>query len=316
MEQEVRYVLSDDPDFDVARLKSVGGSRYIKIFDTITKKLVTIKPQEFVKFFSDNPKRLSKIIDECIAKNALFSKSEIVQLLKTEVDAAIKNLMDDLKVVNYKGTSDYLPVTNIKVGEAYNVNGKTYVCYQSDGNTAKYGRVVFADELSSYYTKEEFDQIYVNHVKTISSWLDHDVYEYTKDFYDNFVSKSELSTVLEDINQSIHDYQSQIADLQLWKTETQERVDAFIEDAADAISGANEMLNNVSGVISDWFAEQNAFVSSSIAMMSAKYDELASRIASVDESMYLIKNEVNILSGEIMQIRHGKQELLRVEYEA
>lgn len=36
---KIRYIISDDPDFDIARLRSIHGSPYIKIYDTVTRKV-------------------------------------------------------------------------------------------------------------------------------------------------------------------------------------------------------------------------------------------------------------------------------------
>ena len=317
MDHEIRYVLSDDPDFDVARLKSVGGSKYIKIYDSVTKKLISIEPQEFVNLFSNNAKKLSAIIDACLRRNVLFTASEIVKLLKAEVDAAISNVMDDLKIVNYKGEAGMLPVSLTRAGDTYKVDGKVYVCFDaSRPGEYKWGRVVFADELSSYYTKDEFDELYVNYIKSVKDWLHHDVYEYTKDFYDRFVKKTEFEELIRRVDQSIEEYASSLASLHAWRDETQARVDEFAVDAAEKIAAMNEFLSNASGVVSDWMNENNEKIDKALADLSSRYDSLVSQLSGIRSDMHLLSNEVGILSGEITQIRHGSQELVKVEYEA
>jgi hypothetical protein len=35
----IKFIISDDPDFDITRMKSIHGSHYINIYDTVTRKM-------------------------------------------------------------------------------------------------------------------------------------------------------------------------------------------------------------------------------------------------------------------------------------
>lgn len=118
----VRYTLSDNPDFDISRLKSIHDVRYVRILDKKTGRCKALLPQEYVYLFSDNLDKLRDIIDRILGKNAYIMEADIVAQLQKSVNEALDNLLDDLKIVNYKGELSDLPRDGMRIGDVYKVD--------------------------------------------------------------------------------------------------------------------------------------------------------------------------------------------------
>ncbi len=310
----VRYILSDDPDFDVARLKSIGGSKYVKILDTKTGAVKNLVPQEYIRLFSDNAKRLTELIDSIIARNACMTKSELMALMKANVDACLRNIMEDLKVVNYRGEAEeFTPFA--KIGDVYTVDGITKICVDRKEPYPVWRRILFADELSDYYTKEEFDALFIERMPLISGAIESGLYEYLSIFNDEFMKKEELSGWIADITEAISNYQTSIANAAAWRNQTQIEVDEYTSKVEQMQSTVSGLADEVSASVQSWMDSQQQSIDSSLAAISAKYRELNAKYYEIKDKVYDIALSCNFVLGEIIAIRNGKQELLEVSYE-
>ena len=316
--KRVRYTLSDNPDFDIARLKSIHDVRYVRILDKKTGRCKALLPQEYVNLFSENLDKLRDIIDRILGKNAYIMEADIVAQLQKSVSEALDNLLDDLKIVNYKGERSDLPRDGMRIGDVYKVDGKYYVFigFLKNGQP-EYKRVLFeGEELSDYYTKTEFDDLYANSMGLISSWLRHNVEEYSEDFYNRFMPRAELEQWISMATSSIQAYTESIQKLAAWRDEKAASMDQFVSSYYELSSLLEQVRSDISQSVADWKDEKQREYDTYVGSMNAKYAQLRAEVDGFASRLGKVDFNVGVLSSLFEQILAGKQEILEVDYEA
>ena len=310
---KIRYIISDDPDFDVVKLKSVHGSPYIKIYDTMTGKCVDLKRQEYMELFSGSKEELTQILEGIIYKNSQFSKAEIVEMLHATVKSALLLFYRDLKLVKFRGyINGELPQGDVAVGDVYILNNSVYVCEKADKTGAKWRHLCTDEDLLLFYTKEEFDEKYFQHIELISALVSGDLYEYSEDFKNRFIKKEDAAELMA-LNQ---EYAERLNDLHTWRDEQQIRVDEYIAAVNELSAYVQDVSLNQNLTLSTWMIEQSGIIEAKLNELFEMQRDLEQKVDSTEEIVHRVSTEVAILSGALNAIRNGEQSVLGERYEA
>jgi len=266
--------------------------------------------------YSKNEEELKNILEAIISRNSQFSKMEIVEMLRATVKEALKLFMNDLKLINFKGYNEFLP-GSAKIGDVYCVNNKFYICESIDKEEgAQWRRLCTEDDLSAYYTKLEFDEKYVQHIGLISELVSGNLYEYSEDFKNRFITKADAQEWRDESFRRISDYVESINELLEWRASEQRRVDEYTQTIDELSAFVEEMKLSQAEILSSWISEQSNLISSKLQELDLMYADLEQRLNDSEQKLQLVSTEVAILSGAFDQIRKGKQEVLGERYEA
>ena len=275
-----------------------------------------MKEQEYKKLYSENEEELKNILEAIISRNSQFSKMEIVEMLRATVKEALKLFMNDLKLINFKGYNEFLP-GSAKIGDVYCVDNKFYICESIDKeNGAQWRRLCTEADLSAYYTKLEFDEKYVQHIGLISELVSGNLYEYSEDFKNRFITKADAQEWRDESFRRISDYVESINELLEWRASEQRRVDEYTQTIDELSAFVEEMKLSQAEILSSWISEQSCLISSKLQELDLMYADLEQRLNDSEQKLQLVSTEVAILSGAFDQIRKGKQEVLGERYEA
>ena len=275
-----------------------------------------MKEQEYKKLYSGTEEELKAILDAIINRNAKFSKMEIVEMLKVVVDESLRKFMESLKLVNFKGREPLLP-TYASIGDVYEIGDAFFVCEgYVDKNTSKWRRLCTENDLSAYYSKEEFDEKYTQHIGLISSFVDESLYEYSEDFKNRFITKDEAESWKDESLRKIAEYSQSISSLFAWRDAEQSRVDSFIQSIDELSAFVKEMKTSQAEALSSWIIEQTALISTKLSELDSFRDELQRKLDESEDKIHFVSTEVAILSGAFEQIKRGKQQVLGERYEA
>ncbi len=305
----VKYIISDDPDFDVARLKSINGAPFIKIYDVITGRCVEVREQEYKNLYSHTVEELRRILEAIIYRNAQLSKAELIELLRNSINSSINKFIDDLNIVNFKGYADVLPTEDVLVGDVWVVDNHMFICECNDKNNIVWRKIYTTEDLAAYYTKVEFEHIYVEHMQLIDSMINGQLYGYSEEFKQRFISKEDAEAWKNETTKKVEKCQNYINEILNWRNDIQVRVDELTEILS------NIRLNQ-EAIVNDWIERQKQLIAEKLTELNGVYASLNNTLNKNTETVRILSTEVSILNRALSNIRNGKQQVLEERYEA
>lgn len=249
------------------------------------------------------------LLNALIKKNADFSKEEFILAMMKEINDAVAEFKGSLHLLNFRGSADVLNMVDAQLGDLQilDSDGGLYLCIQSDEEDIKWRRVLCEGELDDrFYTKDEFDQKYVENTQIVSSLVDERLDFTLSQSEDIFVSKAEADERLS----SAFEYRNAIISANNFVAEQQQKVDDWKANYDEALFS----IQNLPTEVSSFLDRQQNIINDSLTNLYDRIGDAISQMSgSVNSSqtlLNLIQEEVAILSTAYLKAKAGQQKVL------
>ncbi len=268
-----------------------------------------IQPEKYQDLFSHCIGELELLLNALIKKNADFSKEEFILAMMKKINDTVAEFKGSLHLLNFRGSADVLNMVDAQLGDLQilDSDGGLYLCVQSDEEDIKWRRVLCEGELDDrFYTKDEFDQKYVENTQIVSSLIDERLDFTLSQSEDIFISKAEADERLS----SAFEYRNAIISANNFVAEQQQKVDDWKADYDEALFS----IQNLPTEVSSFLDRQQNIINDSLTNLYDRISDVISQMSgSINSSqtlLNLIQEEVAILSTAYLKAKAGQQKVL------
>ena len=281
---KVSYVVSDDPRYDVVKLRPLHRAPFMKLYNEKTDLSHNVDEVEYKEFFSENEEELREILDQIVGRNTNLKKDEIADRLSSKIESIVSSIALDMNLVSYKGVASALP-EDARTGVVVAASG----CLWIKRSESEWVKICTEDMLSSFITREEFESEQLPRVEEMQSLISGQLNDLLRETIETRATKSEFNEWTNQHEVALAELSANLDLLYTWREDEQARVDAWIEEKSEKLEQLESGLSALTGEVQQ-LDEDIASQQQRVASLSAWIGQITSERQEVVSQHYENQN--------------------------